>query len=319
MRARGWLLVVVVLGSGSAGMAACGLGEGGQLVVDGSVSDVAVADGPKDVVADVPQACTTLDASACVDAALPSGWTWAMGAPADLPCPFTDLVNRTVYIRDPQPAAGACACTCNGSGAFSCAGTITFKGTGGCNSSSTFDAGDTDACVAVPGQWNDHHFSFGQLPNPSGAASCAPMQTIDPTTTSTPATICTPGCSVDYCGIDAGFRKCIQQAGNQTCPAPWSFGATVGPDSGVTVTCSACDCALDPAVCTATVTAYANNDCTGMSGSVTPGAACNQPFNGNPLSFSYVPVDPTPTCSVVDAGVATAQITSAPITVCCLP
>ena len=145
---RGVVLAVFVVIPIAGAFVACGLDESGT-AADGSV-DVTTKDGAADVVSDVisdapidvPQACSTLDATACVDAGLPDGWTFAAVAPGDTPCPSSDY-TQNVYIHDPV-ADGGCLCACTASGSFDCSGSVNAGTQPGCNGnkSFTFDAGN---------------------------------------------------------------------------------------------------------------------------------------------------------------------------------
>ena len=320
----------MLVGCGAGAFAACGLDESGLVGAEGGVDvtvmDVPVdvpVDVPMDVPLDVPQACSTLDASACVDADLPDGWTYVAFATGDTACPAGDYTKST-YLEKPTPEAGACSCTCTPSGTYSCAGTIAFGyGGGSCtNTKTSFDGGDDAACVVTGG--NDPHLAVGPLPTPSGGtAACAPSATGTKAWSATDTTACTPGCTVDYCGLPGPFKRCVLSTTSTTCPAPFVAAAKVGPASAVAVTCAQCTCAGTPSgPCTATITPYGSNDCTGTPyNDVAPDASCVNFGGGNNVpSFAYAPgPQPPPACSLAgSSGTGSADFTQA-ATICCLP
>jgi len=332
VRARAFFVAFSV-GASLAAAAACGIDETG-LVSDASTDatapkDVVVADVPEpmDVQIDVPQACSTLDASACVDAALPSGWTYLVAAQGDASCPTGDYEDEVTYATAPVAAGNACTCTCTPSGSYSCAGAVS-AGSGGatCNVETyVFDAGDDASCPDP--RFNSPYVSVGPTPAPTSVdASCATNDTGSHAFTTSTATGCTPGCAADYCNVGDGFARCIvttsQSPTLQACPAPFTHGPiAVGAAGNVAVACSGCQCAASPAgPCTAAVTPYSSDDCSGTAvtnGAIPADASCAT-ATGVVDSFLYVPTAPQATCVVTASGVGAARFSQS-LTLCCLP
>ncbi|HEY1956994.1 MAG TPA: hypothetical protein VGH28_15350 [Polyangiaceae bacterium] len=316
MRGRLIFAGLVLVGALGAG-AACGLDENGGSV-DAS-TDVR-ADAPGDAPVDVVQGCSTIDASACVDAALPPGWTWSVVALADQACPPGDY-KTSKYSYDLGLEAGACTCTCTTSGSFTCAGTI-FAGSGGGGSACKqnvimFDAGDDASCIDTG--WNDPHIGFS-APVVSGTPTCTAVDGGTGAWTAKTATACAPGCSVDYCGANAGgFSRCIIASGSETCPPPFTPQPTMGPADQVGVQCGACGCTVaPPADCTATAYGSMATDCSNAYNVPVAPLTCPTPGGaGKVNSFLYVPTVPPVTCAA-DGGSGSALFENT-VTVCCLP
>ena len=172
---------VVLFFLGSAVAAACGIDESGLMgdasmdatSTDGNVAANGFDTGPMDVQIDVPTACSTLDATACVDASLPPGWTYAVASPGDVPCPVGDYEEKSVYATAPVPNAGACLTGCDAGGAYSCAGQVQAGSMGQCGGNLVvFDAGNVPVCVDTG--WSDFHIGIGFPPAVSnGGATCS--------------------------------------------------------------------------------------------------------------------------------------------------
>lgn len=319
---RGVVLAVFVAVSCASAFVACGLDESGT-VGDGSV-DVTVTEGGTDAIPDVPidvpQACQTLDASACVNAAVPSGWTYAVIAPGDVSCPSSDYAKST-YLSNPAPDAG-CLCGCTASGTLDCSGTVhagTQANCGG-NKSFDFDAGNDAACIVT--NWGDQHISIGPLPTAKATNAQCDASAPPPGWTATTQTACTPNCNADYCGAGGAFQRCIVSSNATSCPAPFTKQLSpLGTAQQITTACTGCTCAIKDVPCTATVIPYTQNDCTGTINNNTPvstDGSCPPPLGTNTNSFSYVPTVGQPQCAPTAGGTPSASFTQS-ITVCCLP
>jgi hypothetical protein len=320
--------VVFAFGVGvslAGGFVACGLDESGQ--ADGA-ADVTVgdgsADGPSDVVIDIPQACKTLDASACVDADVPDGWTLAVISPYVGACPSSTDYDPSVFLTNPVPVAG-CQCTCLASGAVDCSGTLEAgSGNPTCNEGAhwfTFDAGNDAACLAT--NWNDPHYEVPVPPTSLANVKCTASAPNPPWDASL-ATTCTPKCTADFCNVGSTYKRCIIAANQATCPAPFTQKQSpLGIDSGVGTSCSGCTCGVDAsAQCAAVIQPFNGTSCdTPTSDAAVTDGACNTSTvtggGGKVFSVMYTPVVPTATCSA-SGGTADASFLSS-ITVCCLP
>jgi hypothetical protein len=319
---RGGVLAVFVALSCASWFAACGLDESGTLS-DGSIDVTTKDGGGNDVVADVPidvpQACSTLDASACVNAVVPDGWTFAVVAAGDQACPSSDYVKNS-YLANPQPDAG-CLCGCVASGTLDCSGTVhagTQANCGGGNSFD-FDAGNDAACIDT--SWNDKHISIGPLPTAKATNAQCDASAPPPGWTASAATACTPNCNADYCGVTGAFQRCIVSSTSQTCPAPFTKAMpSLGTDQQVTTSCTGCTCAIKDTPCAATIVAYQQTGCTqpAGSGAIPTDGSCPPQLPQNINSFSYTPTVPSPSCVIAAGGTASAAFTNS-ITVCCLP
>ena len=308
----------------------CGIDEGGleppDGAVDGTTGDV-VVDSPTDVPLDVPQGCTTLDASACVDSGLPDGWSYVGVANMQATCPTTGYTQQE-YVDNLKLEAGACACgPCTTSGYYSCTPQLTVSTGGGppCSSSATFDAGNDASCFDISSLSPDDHVQVilsTTFPTPVGVGCDASVVGGQGYTADT-VTACTPtSCTADYCGLPSPFRRCILSTTEKTCPAPFTGGAgVVGPTSAVHVACEACSCrfASSFGLCTGSTEAYSDTKCSSGSDLGAATSACNKPSAGtNVGSIHYMPNVPIPGCALTDGGTGTVDFTSS-ITVCCLP
>ncbi len=326
------LVLAWVVGAFATGFMACGIDESG-LFVDGS-ADVTLndatplPDAPYDVV--VPPGCKTLDATACVDAGIPDGWTPVGLAASNTSCPNVTY-SQQQYVADLKLASGACNCGCTPSGQFSCAGTVDY-GFANCdmNHTLTFDAGDEAGCFPGDG---DQHIAIHPIPTPTPlGVSCDAGVIGSKAFASSPVTVCTPMCtdagSSDYCTLGAPFMKCIISTTSTVCPAPFQpalQGATppgqIGPSGAALVSCNACGCSAGPSGgCDASVKAYGSTDCSGspFTNPVVIGGTCNDMGGSNGVnSYIYTPYDPQVRCAPSDGGGSVGF--SAAITVCCLP
>lgn len=322
MRTRLIFAGVVVVGALGAA-AACSIDESGTQS-DGSADVTPIeggADGPSDAPIDVVQGCKTLDATACVDAGLPDGWTWAVVSLSGGACPPGDY-QASQFVYGLGLEAGACTCDCTTNGSWSCAGQIEAGTGGGGNACQqqviSFDAGDDASCIDTG--WNDPHIAFGPVPQVSGSPTCTAHDGGTGAWTAQTATSCAPGCTVDYCGVDAGgFGRCIVAPGNLGCPAPFVGQPTMGTADKVAVSCGACGCSVDtPGACNATVHAAVSTDCSNPYNSAVAPSTCATPGGGGKVnSFLYTPQVPTVSCTA-DAGASSVGFAST-VTVCCLP
>lgn len=294
---------------------ACGLDESGLLPGDASLG----GDGGSSDVLEEPIGCQAVDASACIDAAIPANWSLIAFSASSTSCPG-DFDSKQ-FSDKLQLEAGACACGCTPSGSYSCSGSVQFGdncgncggGVGGCSQNGTLDAGNAAACVPA---FNQPDFGIAAPPSLSaGTASCDASVTGNQATTATAVTVCAPHCTADYCAA-SGFQRCIVSQTETQCPSPFLATDTIGDPSAVTVACG-CSCTAAPnGSCTASVVAYSGAGCTGNTTNVNvPG--CETTGGTGMASFRYTPTVPTVGCAPVqgDAGVAF----NAPLTVCCLP
>ncbi len=314
MRVR---LVLAVISVAST-VAACALDEVG-LMMDMSDATADVVDAhPIDAPIDVPQACSTLDASACFDGALPDGWTFAAVASSDQPCPSSAYLPSS-YLYAPTPTSGACSCSCATLGNYTCEGPFTAGGNnGGCNQGSVaFDAGP-DGCVDT--NWSgDHHATATWQPTANGSPTCNAMMIGDGGWSASTATACTPSCEAfDFCALASPFLRCIVSSTSTVCPTQGPFTEkqpSLGTASNVDVTCEKCGCSVSPpSTCDASVVAHDMNGCMGNAYAIDN--TCQDTHN-NVLSLSYVATTIAPTC-IPDGGGGTATFATS-ATVCCIP
>jgi hypothetical protein len=323
MMRRGLVLAVFVVLPVAGAFVACGLDEGGTAsdasvdVTKDGAADV-ISDVIADVPIDVPQACATLDATACVDAALPSGWTYAAVADGDLTCPSNDYAKNS-YFAQPKPDAG-CLCGCAASGTLNCSGSINAGTQANCNggNSFVFDAGNDAACIDT--SWNDKHIAIGPLPAVKTTNAQCDASAPPPGWTASAATACTPNCAADYCAATGAFQRCIVSTTSQACPAPFTKqAASLGTAQQITTSCTGCTCAIKDTPCAATIVAYQNTGCSqAIAGAIPTDGSCPPQLPSNINSFSYQPSVPQPQCAVTAGGTASAGFTQS-ITVCCLP
>jgi len=297
---------------------ACGIDENGLEVNDASVSDSSSVDASndavKDVVTELPQSCTTLDVSACVDSGVPDGWAPIVANIASPTCPTTADYTVNAYGDNPQ-ADGGCGCGCATKGSYSCAGTVTYWQQS-CTNAETFDASDDGGCYATNGS---HDFKMGSATVSDLGAGCTASNTSTPGSTTGDVTVCVPACTADYCGQTGVYHRCIWSATQTACPTPFTGPKdTIGSPTDVNVACT-CGCTINKGSCDATIKLYGGGDTTcGTTsvGSVAVGTCFNS-GGGTVDSFYYQPSVPTVACDA-SAPAPTATF-NAPITVCCLP
>lgn len=308
------------------GFVACGLDEHGEATDGGSADATSndspiVNDAPIDVPIDVPQACKTLDATACVDAAVPDGWTFAVITQGDQLCPTTIDYDKSTYLTNLAPQS-LCACTCAVSGTVDCSGLVEAGTQPGCNGSKSlvFDAGNDAACINV--NWGDPHYAVATPPTSTAKVSCDASAPAPGWTAST-ETSCTPKCTADYCNVGSTYKRCIVSNQNLLCPAPFTVAQPVfGIEAGVTTSCTGCGCTVTSAKCGATIQPFNSNSC---DNAVDDASAANGTCNTTPgsggsaqvNSIMYTPIVPAAGCSAA-GGTPSAQFGST-ITVCCLP
>src|SRR5947209_7445325 len=95
----------------SLGFIACGLDEDGRATDGGA--DVTLSDATPDTKPkpDALPGCDQIDATACVDAAVPDGWKLALIGTGDLACPNTVDFTKQGYLDSLTPTSG-CSCNC---------------------------------------------------------------------------------------------------------------------------------------------------------------------------------------------------------------
>lgn len=320
------IVFAIVAGvSMAGGFFACGLDEAGQSSDGGS--DVTVSDVVSDVVSDKPldvtPGCLTLDATACVDAAIPSDFfpvAFAPSAQAACPGKAGDYQDAQAYTTGAAYVPGSCTCGCTVSGSYSCAGALaTGSHSGSCDNTATYDAGNAATCF--PTTQSDNNLSVGPVPTKSGTIGCDASALTSGAVTVDAATMCKPNCTADFCGMAAPFARCIASTTNTTCPGPFQNKHTIAPAGSAKAQCDPCGCSVAPSAdCTATVTPFKNNgDCgAGALPNITPNGTC-QPLGGgnNALSFLYTPIVPDAACAP-GPGSGTA-VYSQSLTICCLP
>ncbi len=307
------------------GFIACGIdeqGEAGDGGADATSKDSPTNDAPLDAPIDVPQACNTLDATSCLDAAIPDGWTLAVVTPGDQICPTTVDYAKTNFITN-LAAQGPCLCTCSASGSIDCSGHLEAGSGGACNDNNkwfAFDAGNDAACIDT--NWGDPHYAIPSPPTSTANAQCdasAPA----PSWTASTATVCTPMCSADFCGVGNTYKRCIISSQNVSCPAPFTqVQPLYGVEAGVAASCTGCTCAIN-SKCSALIEPFNSNSCNNSVGDAAiADGACNQTtINGSPgqvNSFMYTPIVPAPSCVISASATPSAQFAST-VTVCCLP
>ena len=308
------------------GFIACGLDEHGE-ASDGGID--ATIDAPSDVVIDapidVPQACKTLDATACSDADLPDGWTYTVVTRNSI-CPTTVDYQMNTYLTELAPSGG-CTCGCTTSGKVDCSGTLEAGSGSNCDDSSKwflFDAGNDAACVTT--NWGDPHYGVPGPPSSATGVTCDASVLTPSGWDASAVTTCTPQCTADYCAVGNTFKRCIISNGDQACIAPFTQKQLpIGVDAGITTSCTGCGCGINPiAQCTATIQPFSDPSCATAIDAASPanGTCYDTKVGGAPgqvKSFFYNPTVPTATCSPsAITGTASAQFAST-VTVCCLP
>lgn len=310
------------------GFVACGLDENGQ--ADGGGVDATSGDAPIDVLLDVPidvpQACKTLDASACIgDASVPDGWTLVVITPGDQICPVTTDYDKTSFLTNLQPQ-GICTCSCTVSGAVDCSGRLDAGSGGGCtdpNKHTIFDAGNDAMCVVT--NWTDKNYQIQAPPTSTASLGCDASNGPAPGWSADAETFCTPKCTADYCNVGSTYKRCIVASQSLSCPpGPFSVAQPIfGVEAGVVTQCTGCGCNVNPTgKCTATIQPFNGTNCdTAVDDASPAGGSCQQGngsgANANVNSFSYVPIVPDASCSTT-GGTASAQFAGT-VTVCCLP
>jgi len=323
---RRFVFALVVGGTIGAGFVACGLDEHGEATdggVDATSNDSPNSDALPDVPIDVPQACKTLDASACVDAAVPDGWTLAVITAGDQLCPTTVDYDKTTFLTNLAPQS-LCNCGCAVSGAVDCSGTLEAgSGNPTCNEGAHWflvDAGNDAACFNTA--WNDPHYAVPAPPTSTANVKCDASAPAPGWTAST-ETSCTPKCTADFCGVGSTYQRCILSGQNLPCPAPFTKSQPVfGIEAGVVTSCSGCACSVDAGRCSAIIQPFNNPNCdTANDDASTTNGTCltstTTGGGGKVNSFSYLPVVPQATCTA-GGGTPSAQFASS-VTVCCLP
>ena len=322
--------LVFALGVGvslACGFIACGINEQGEAQdggVDASKDSPITLDVVLDVQIDVPQACKTLDATACIgDAVAPDGWTYAVITAGDQLCPTSIDYDKTNFLTG-VAGQGPCLCSCTASGTIDCSARLEAGSGGSCNDNArwfVFDAGNDAACINT--NWGDPHYEVPQPPTTLVNAQCD-ASAPPPSWTASTETSCTPKCSADFCNVGSSYKRCIvtsQQ--NVTCPAPFTVvGPTLGIDAGVVTACTGCGCAVN-SKCSAVIQPFNSNSCdTALADASAANGTCNDTkIGGSPgqvNSFTYTPIVPALSCVPTSGGIPVAQFASS-VTVCCLP
>lgn len=304
------------------GFVACGLDENGQ-GVDGGADVVTIPDVISDKPLDVTPGCLTLDATACIDAAIPADFFPVAFSPsAQTACPGKagDYQDAQAFVTGAKLVQGSCTCGCTTFGSYSCVGALaTGSHSGACDNTTTYDAGNAATCF--PTTQSDPNLSVGPVPTKSGSVVCDASATASGSVTFDAATMCTPNCSADFCGVAAPFARCIASTTNTTCPGPFTDKHTIGPQGSAIPKCDPCTCSVAPSAdCTATVTPFKNNADCGANAlpSITPNGTCqNLGAGNNAQSFLYVPVVPDASCTP-GTGSGSAGYSQS-LTICCLP
>ena len=307
------------------GFVACGIDEQGEAHDGGgfdATSTDAPIDAPIDVVIDVPQACKTLDASACVDADVPDGWTLAVLSPIVGTCPVDTDYTATVFLQNPQPQGG-CTCACTTSGSVDCSGKLEAGSGGGCvdnNKWFIIDAGNDAACFNT--NFGDQHYAVPVPPTSTANVHCDASAATLPGWKADSVTSCTPNCSADFCNVGSTYKRCILGKG-PSCPAPFTvMQSPLGVDSGVQTSCNGCGCTVSSGSCGAIIQPFASSDCNNppVDASVTDGGCNSTNTGGSPgqaNSIMYTPLVPDASCTPNGGTPDAAFVTS--VTVCCLP
>ena len=300
---------------------ACGLDEVGLQSVDASSDGFSAGDVVTDSQRDAVQGCATVDASACVDASIPDGWTLVAYGANGGTCPAA--FDSYDYVRDPKLEAGACGCGCSSTGSYSCGGTIAYGtscgncqgGVNNCNNRDTANSGPDGGCF--PTSTSAPDFAVGALPTASPiGVGCDASAVGTQTFTATPATVCAPHCDADYCASRGTMRTCV--VSNQTtCPAPFAPADTIGLSGDVSVSCAACTCTTSQnGDCNGSVAYFANSNSCGGTGTSINASSCKTTGGTSIGSFRYSVTVPTVQCAPSegsgDAGFAKS------LTVCCL-
>jgi hypothetical protein len=319
------VFALIVGASLGAGFVACGIDEHGE-ASDGGIDATSndspiVIDSPIDVPIDVPQACKTLDASGCVDASVPDGWTLAVVTPGDQLCPTTVDYDKTNFLQNPVPQGG-CVCGCTTTGSVDCSGKLEAGSGGSCNDPNKWfimDAGNAAACFNT--SWSDQHYAIPVPPTSTANVHCDAGPLSAPGWSASTVTSCTPKCTADFCNVGSTYKRCI--LGTGACPAPFTQQQQpLGIEAGVVTACTGCGCSVTSGACSAVIQPFASNDCNNppVDASVTDGG-CNQTnVGGSPgqvNSITYTPIVPDASC-IPTAGNPAAQFASS-VTVCCLP
>jgi hypothetical protein len=308
----------------AAWFAACGIDESGTMPGDGSVpDDVAFADlGVKEVnpeanppVLTCLEAGTPLDAS-CLGNPVPDGWQpIAVQLGVTVGCGDAGFTS-TPLVTDPQVPTGSCNCTgCAATGSWSCSATLKAGNT--CTQDT--DTPNGSSCWAI------NHNSYEMTLTRNGSPTCDGGQQVGfQDASSTTVSTCTPtSCETDFCGLaNQGFKLCIWNP-NVTdggCPSKFPSGRIVGTQSDVACAlCQACGLTNNAtAQCTASLTAFQNNDCTGNVQGTTTSQSCQSSGGFQSLFYDAGPI-PVPSCGPpVGPQIGVASLEQ-PSTICCAP
>ncbi|HEY1960483.1 MAG TPA: hypothetical protein VGH28_32960 [Polyangiaceae bacterium] len=270
---------------------ACGLDESGLVSNEGGVD------------ANLPEACTTLDA-ACLGA-VDSVWTPVTLGDAGCSAGF----NATQLKTNPQDTPASCACgACSVVGAYACEAGVPISGGDGC--------GDDPFATATPGQCTDvtstqHLLAHGQ--NATGSVGCFAANDAGTGATSEALTVCVPGCSADFCGA---AHPCVMAEGDVACPAGFTLAAHAG--TGVDPGCGPCPCeAGAPGACGGTVTAFFQNGCNAVDDAGTYAVeTCNDLTPNHYKSVFVALTPPDASCAVTAQPTGDASLLGLK-TICC--
>jgi hypothetical protein len=210
-------------------------------------------------------------------------------------CPPGFVTTDIMEVRD----GDACTCTCATTVPPSCPGTGSIPtwysdGTATCATAaaSVTSVGNT-LCSSTGGPGMLHKY-FRATPIPPMAGTCATNVFADKSAASRPRRMCeAAACAAPIC-TGTPWIECIEAA---TCGGAFPTQHLVGTDVGVT--CPTCGCDTT-GTCSATMTFYANGDCTGGTSSVLVNDACGTvPAGGPPTvnSFRYAAVLSSSACS----------------------
>lgn len=264
-----------------------------------------------------------LDAGALVDAgALPSGWTfvaYAENAALDqLPACPAGTVRESTLAENPRVRANACSC-----------GTCSTVG-GTCARKITNEFGTTSSCPqGDPGLLKDAPLgTCGSDIYPGTLATYQRYSLADPTGTTCAARAVKNVGAYDVdrlvrlCdsppAIPAPFRSCVANAaGEGVCPEGFGSKHLLAEDF-VFDCAETCTCTVTQSKCTGTLTAYADNDCTGLAATDPVDGICRaSALAGKPWKSYRVSATVTGTCAAGGTSTPSAPRSQGQRTVCC--
>ena len=263
MRAlRAWAVIGLLAAGGAIGIA-CSIDESGLAPPDGSLVDVIGDGGPPsdgpigDVANDVPlpPTCPTTDLSCFgLDGGLPEGWSPYLYEPDGGACPSNAYAAKQLVTN--TQLTGGCACSCTGTGSWTCPPTADLTGGMGPTCNPGFVVIEAGVCQNVVAFGLDHIEQTQTATAVGSALACDAGTPSAPVVTSDQVTLCGASCDAGasaVCGASGG-RACIAADGVQpACPGSLTrivVGGSADPS------CNACSCTTQTNAPTCAATAH---------------------------------------------------------------